>query len=124
MNHTYILYCDPSSSEHLVLRYGDVEQNSWRETIVVQPKADTLLQLIDQFIHDQPVHQLVVVNQARSFTLLRVLIAMMNTLAFSKHLPVYSLPVALSDMTALRASLGKSQQYLKPHYSAAPNITL
>lgn len=103
---THTLYCDPSSPQELVLRYDD-------DTLKIpQPRADQVLAAIDQFIQDKPIDRLVVVNQAVSFTFLRVVITIFNTLAFSKNIPLYS--------------TGATQpvSYLMPHYSAEPHITL
>lgn len=101
----HVLYCDPSLPQELVLRYDNQEQR------VPQPRADQILSIIHHFIQDQPVDQLVVVNQAQSFTFLRVIITIFNTLAFSRNISLYS-----ADATEPVA-------FLIPRYSAEPHIT-
>ncbi len=103
---THRLYCDPSSVHEFVLRYDAKEYRG------PQPRADQILKLIDDVVQQQPIDELVIVNRAHAFTILRVVVTIVNALAFSQKIPL--------------AEVGNTTNvtYLKPHYSAPPKITL
>lgn len=93
-----------------------------RERDLDAPQAELLLATMHELVSDDPLEQLVLVNQATSFTLIRVLVTLYNALAFSKQLPLYELaaPVAWPE---LAPALHTRQPLLQPRYSANPNIT-
>lgn len=93
-----------------MLRCGDVVSN------VPKPNADELLRAMTELIGTEPIDGIVVVNQAQSFTLIRVVATIANALAYSLQVPLYS-------VASSAAPLEQPVAQIEPHYSAAPNIT-
>ncbi|MFA6474808.1 MAG: hypothetical protein WCV88_01240 [Patescibacteria group bacterium] len=84
----YILECDPSQLNHVILTYRQADKLI-RQKVLEQSKADHLLAEISQFLGADPIEALVLVNQAQSFTLIRVLATIFNALAYSKNLQLF-----------------------------------
>lgn len=118
----YTLYCDPSDGRRVTFIYGQCPGEVIREQTLEAPRAEVLLSAMDALVQGGPLEQLVLVNRADSFTLIRVLVTLYNTLAYSKQVPLYELtaPVVWSDVAS---QIQTSEVLLKPHYSGQPNIT-
>lgn len=101
------LYCDPSQTNQVLFRFNTVEK------IATQTQSDQLLKTIHELVGEEPIEKLVLVNQAESFTLVRILVAIFNALSYSLHIPLYE--------------AGKESEpaggFLTPQYQAEPNIT-
>lgn len=105
-----ILYCDPSFERTVKLRYGD------HERLLTNPQSETLLQTMVELVDDQWTG-VALINQAASFTLIRLLVAICNALAYSKSIKLYSI-------TSLDEPLPQPVPLLVPHYQKLPNITV
>ncbi len=111
-----LLYCDPSKPHHVLLRCGDAVLD------LAKPHAAELLRAMTTLMEQataeshESVEGIVVVNQAESFTLIRVIATIANALAYSKGLKLYAL-------ASSEAALGEPVPVIVPQYSAAPNIT-
>lgn len=105
-----ILYCDPSIERTVRLRYGA------REQVLTNPPAEILLQIMTQLV-DEHWEGIAIINRATSFTLIRLLVAICNALAYSKSLKLYSI-------ISSTAPLPKPVAWLVPHYQKPPNITI
>lgn len=117
------LYCDPTQNNTVTLRYGDCPGTCVREENFPQPFAEHVLQLITNMIRGEGVDQIVLVNQAQSFTLIRTLATICNALAYSLSIPVYSLD-AVVDWDNLSSQLTQPVAQIVPQYSAQPKITV
>ena len=98
-----VLYCDPSQPNHVIFRFND------QVVDLHKSKADELLRTMTELVGDQPLTGIALVNQAQSFTLIRVLATIANAWAYSRHLTLWS------D--------GELVDHISPHYNKAPNIT-
>ncbi len=122
-----VLYCDPSktnSTKRSVVQfiYGDCPGQPLRQIELDNPRSEVLLQTITNLIGNEPIAALVLVNQAASFTLIRVLATLYNTLSYSRKLALYELSSS-QLFTELAQFMGKAKTQIDPHYSKAPNIT-
>ncbi|MBI2416026.1 MAG: hypothetical protein HYV33_05210 [Candidatus Kerfeldbacteria bacterium] len=97
----HTLLCDPSDPNGITWQY-DGQQH-----YTAQPRADQLLNIIVQLTAGN-IDRLVLINQAESFTRIRVLAAIFNTLAFSRNIPLFQ----NNDTTPVA--------YILPHYSHSP----
>lgn len=102
--------CDPSLPHQVLLHCGEASGS------LPKPNADELLRAMVDLIGTEPIDGIVVVNQAQSFTLIRVVATIANALAYSLNVPLYSIAHA-------KAPLEQPVARIEPHYSAAPNIT-
>lgn len=75
-----MLYCDPSQPNHVIFRCQD------RVVDLVKPKAEELLPALIDCLAGQTVTGFNVVNQSESFTTIRVLATIVNTLAYTKNI--------------------------------------
>ena len=119
----HTLYCDPSDQNIVKLwlldSHGNVESQSQHEF----PKSEEVLYLFKMVTNAQPVKRIVLVNQAESFTLIRILATVCNALrqAHGSSLYVVSQPVAaLPDAVSLSL---EEVDTIHPQYSRLPNIS-
>ncbi len=105
------------------MRYGDCPGKLLVSRELAQPRAEQLLNQIDALINQQPVEQFVLVNQAASFTLIRVLATIGNALAFSRGWKLWQLAQPCS-WEELPQHLMSPETIIKPHYSGEPRITI
>lgn len=115
------LYCDPSFNNIVRLQYKD------RVAEYTNPRSEEMLQRITELTQGETIDRLVLVNQAESFTLIRMLATVFNTLAFSTETPLYMLELPVEDLTTLETELdshlGELVDQIVPVYSKAPNIS-
>lgn len=122
-----VLYCDPSktnSDARAVVRfyYGDCPGRPLRQIELDNPRSEIILKTMIDLVAAEPITALVLVNQAASFTLIRVLATLYNALAYTRGLALYEL-AASGPFTELTQLLGEAKTYINPHYTKAPNIT-
>lgn len=122
-NMSTILYCNPSQNNQLQLWFGDGASNTPVEHIVESTQADTLLQSIVNSINNQPIDHIVVVNQARSFTFVRIVVTICNTLHYATGASLHSLEEPVGQWSDLQSVIGSDSHYIIPHYSQPPNIS-
>ncbi|MDP3970883.1 MAG: hypothetical protein Q8P90_04225 [bacterium] len=117
------LYCNPSQKDKLILTFGDFSTGEVKQEEMQKPKTEHVLEVINSLVQDYPLDNIVVVNQAESFTLIRILVTICNTLAYCKKAKLYVLPSALSAPVDILAQMREPVEYIIPHYSKAPNIS-
>lgn len=116
------LYCDPSQNNSVTLRYGDCPGVCLREVTFPQPYGEQVLKMMTDIIASDRVEQIVLVNQAQSFTLIRILATICNSLSYSLSSQLYSVHTAVSWLE-LPELLKQAVPQIVPHYSAPPKIT-
>lgn len=119
----YSLYCDPSQRWNVVMRFGQCPGECMRSRTLPAPSADALLKEIHTLVADDPLEQLILVNSAHSFTLIRVLVTLYNALAFANDIQLFELPRPV-EWHNLPSHLHTSHALLVPRYAHAPNITV
>lgn len=115
----HILYCDPSTPQELLLWYNNQEQR------LTHPKSENILLEITKLIKHESIEAIVVVNRAQSFTLIRILVAICNTLAYTQKVALYEISEPIVDFSELSSIISTQQsiESLTPYYSQAPNIS-
>jgi len=116
------LYCDPSQNNTITLRFGDCPGNCLREVTLPQPYGEQVLKMITDLIGSDQVEQIVLVNQAQSFTLIRVLATICNSLAYSLPAQLHSVDHAV-HWDQLSQVLSQAVPQIVPRYSAPPKIS-
>lgn len=115
------LYCDPSFNNIVKLHFKD------RTAEHANPRSEEMLLHITALVQGDTIDRLVLVNQAESFTLIRMLATVFNTLAFSTETLLYVLELPVEDLTELDtqldATIGEPVDQIVPVYSKAPNIS-
>lgn len=122
-----LLYCNPSQTSPTVrsiveLSYGECPGAVLRHIVLNNPRSETILQAMTELVGPDELHALVLVNQAQSFTLIRVLATLYNALAYSRKLALYELTQP-QPFSGLAAILEQTQTQVLPRYAKAPNIT-
>lgn len=118
-----ILYCNPAQNDHLELWFGDIDTGVVTERIIKSTQADTLLKSITDITQGQPINHIVVVNQARSFTFIRIIVTICNTLGYATGATMHSVGKPVSQIEDIQAILQTKSQYIIPYYSQPPNIS-
>lgn len=116
---TYTLICDPSHGQQLHLILHDETDQVLHELTIETPRGDQVLPAIAEFLNHERVtqkpSQIVVVNQAESFTFIRIVATVCNTLAYTSGMQLFTVHTLGEKPVAC--------QYIVPHYSAEPNIS-
>lgn len=111
-----LLYCDPSKPYHVMLRCGEAVLDLPKPHAAELLRAMTMLMEKAATESGESVEGIVVVNQAESFTLIRVIATIANALAYSKGLKLYT-------VASIEEALGAPVAVIAPKYSREPNIT-
>lgn len=104
----------------MTLQISEPHQNARPSKSVCYAHSEELLGIIDDFLHAEkitPQHlkRIKMVNSAPTFTIIRNVITVLNTMAWALHIPLQQ----VDDPTP-----HNDYQPLAPHYSAPPTITL
>ncbi|MFA5995043.1 MAG: hypothetical protein WCW27_02305 [Patescibacteria group bacterium] len=118
------LYCNPATNNQVEFWFG-VPNNlaNAKQIMLKQPRIDQLLLVLHTIIQHQPIQHIILVNQAKSFSLIRCLVVIFNALTYSQACQLTEITQPLSDKQQLVGLPGRVG-YITPHYSALPNITL
>lgn len=118
---SYTLYCDPSQGTQLHLILKDQSDQVLHEIATDTPRGDQILKTITTFIEEIPstsamtIDRIIVVNQAESFTFIRIVATVCNTLAFTTGARLFTVQ-QLDDQPQLC-------DFIIPHYNAEPSIS-
>lgn len=118
-----VLYCNPAQNDQLELWFGDVHTGNVTERIIQSTQADTLLKSIADITEGKPINHIIIVNQARSFTFIRIIVTICNTLSYATGATIHSVNEALGQIEDIQAILQTKSQYIIPYYSQPPNIS-
>ncbi len=124
MSKDTILYCNPSQdSRGLELWFGASDGFNIRSAAHADVQSEQMLGYIRDILEgDIPAH-IIVVNKAESFTAIRILITICNTMAYTWNCALHTIAEPIVDMKEVGESLQETAQYITPHYSKAPNIS-
>ena len=112
-----VLYCNPAQNDVLQLWLGQSAANSPQEHIAHNTQADNVLKEISMLLNGRSPDVIVVVNQARSFTFVRIVATICNTLAFATGAKLYTLDQPVEKWVDISSVLGSPQKFIIPRYS-------
>lgn len=118
-----VLYCNPAQNDQLELWFGNIHTRDVTERIIQSTQADTLLKSITDLTKGQRIDHIVVVNQARSFTFIRIIVTICNTLSYATGATIHSVDEPIDQIEDVQAILEINSQYIIPYYSQPPNIS-
>ncbi len=118
-----VLYCNPAQNDYLQLWFSDLKTGEVTEKIVESTQADTLLKSIVDIVREQPIHHIVVVNRARSFTFIRIVVTICNTLSYAMGATLHTVDQPVGEVKDLVPILDTQSRYIIPYYSQPPNIS-
>lgn len=112
----FTLYCDPSHGKQLRLILQDAAGKRLKEHVAEVPRADCILSTIAQFVQPSTqLERLVVVNQAESFTFIRIVATVCNALVFTSGASLWTAKALDAEPRACA--------FIIPRYNAAPHIS-
>lgn len=118
-----VLYCNPAQNDQLELWFGNIQTGDVTKQIIQSTQADTLLKSITDITEGKSINHIVVVNQARSFTFIRIIVTICNTLSYATGATIHSVNEAIGQIEDVQTILETKSQYIIPYYSQPPNIS-
>lgn len=118
-----VLYCNPAQNDQLELWFANIQTRDVTERIIQSTQADTLLKSIADLTEGRPINHIIVVNQARSFTFIRIIVTICNTLSYATGATLHSINEPVGQIEDVQAILETKSQYIIPYYSQLPNIS-
>lgn len=129
MKSMYLLL-NPSNEENIALQLRKASTTPLPSTVITYSHSEELLGIIDGFLQSQKItpqqlEGIIIVNDAPTFTTIRNIITILNTMAWHLGIPLVGISSEQGLKRAL-ASIAKKKQFklLLPCYSAPPRITL
>lgn len=124
MSEETILYCNPSAGQRtLELWLGSSNGATVRSAEYDDLQAEDVLQSISTLLDDYIPSHIVIVNTAQSFTAIRILITICNTMALAWGCRLHETNQPVESMEEIRNHLVGQQRYLTPRYTHEPNIS-
>lgn len=118
-----IVYCNPNHAGELQVWFGDSASTNYTEHIIQDTQADMLLQAIAECMDKQHSDHIIVVNRAATFTFIRIVATICNTLAYATGASIHSLDQPVKHWPDLSTIAQTPSQYIIPHYAKPPTIS-
>ncbi len=122
-----ILFIDGSDINHLTLGRASIISDQWSlvNSNIVEVRPEGYLAAIDTFLTNEDIEGIIAVIGPGSATSLRTSLAIVNSLALAKSIPLYGVQADLiGGVTAPRPLLAEPANILLPTYHHDPVITV